>query len=401
MRYHKLYSSSVQSTVGVVTQRATGPLAGVRVVELAGIGPAPFCAMLLSDMGADVIRVDRPGQAQDQTPDQAPDPVASAHDVLLRGRRSVVLDLRAPDGIRAALDLAERADVLIEGFRPGVTERLGIGPDDCWARNPKLVYGRMTGWGQDGPLARSAGHDISYLAITGTLHAIGRPGQPPTVPMNVVGDFGGGALYLATGILAALLETQRSGRGQVVDAAIVDGAASLTAMAHGMLAAGMWRDEPGVNLLDGGVPWYDVYATADGQWVAVGALEDKFFAEFTRLLGLDNATRTDPGLRDAIAAAFATRTRAQWAEVFEGSDACVAPVLGLTEAPDHPHLTARGTFVDVAGIRQPGPAPRFSRTPSAVQGPRAKPGAHTREALLDWGVPGVDALIESGAAIVG
>jgi alpha-methylacyl-CoA racemase len=377
-----------------VTTQAAGPLAGVRVVELAGIGPAPFCAMLLSDMGADVIRVDRP----------RPEAIAVAptHDVLRRGRRSVVLDLRQPDGVRAALDLAERADVLIEGFRPGVTERLGLGPDDCWARNPRLVYGRMTGWGQDGPLAQSAGHDISYLAITGTLHAIARPGQPPTVPMNIVGDFGGGALYLATGILAALLETQRSGRGQVVDAAIVDGAASLTSMAHGMLAAGMWRDEPGVNLLDGGVPWYDVYATADGEWVAVGALEGKFFAEFTRLLGLEaSTTRDDPGLREKIAAAFAIRTRKQWAEVFEGSDACVAPVLGLTEAPDHPHLAARETFVDVAGIRQPAPAPRFSRTPSAVQGPPARPGQHTREALLDWGVPDVDALIESGAAVEG
>jgi alpha-methylacyl-CoA racemase len=375
-----------------VTQRATGPLAGVRVVELAGIGPAPFCAMLLSDMGADVIRIDRP----------QPEVVAApTHDVLRRGRRSVVLDLRQPGGVRAALDLVERADVLIEGFRPGVTERLGLGPDDCWARNPRLVYGRMTGWGQDGPLSQSAGHDLSYLAITGALHAIARSGQPPTVPMNVVGDFGGGALYLATGILAALLETQRSGRGQVVDAAIVDGAASLTSMAHGMLAAGMWRDEPGVNLLDGGVPWYDVYATADGEWVAVGALEGKFFAEFTRLLGLDGTQRDDPGLRDKIAAAFATRTRKQWTEVFEGSDACVAPVLGLTEAPDHPHLAARGTFVDVAGIRQPAPAPRFSRTPSAVQGPPVRPGQHTREALLDWGVPDVDALIESGAAVEG
>jgi alpha-methylacyl-CoA racemase len=376
-----------------MTSQPTGPLAGVRVLELAGIGPAPFCAMLLSDMGADVIRVDRPQPAMAV--------VAPASDVLLRGRRSVVLDLRAPEGVRAALDLAERADVLIEGFRPGVTERLGLGPEACLARNPRLVYARMTGWGQDGPLAQSAGHDIAYLAITGTLHAIGRKGQPPTVPMNVVGDFGGGALYLATGILAALLETQRSGRGQVVDAAIVDGAASLTSMMHGMLAAGMWRDEPGVNLLDGGVPWYDVYATADGEWMAVGALEGKFFAEFTRLLGLDGADRCDPGLREKIAAAFASRTRAQWAEVFEGTDACVAPVLGLAEAADHPHLAARETFVEVDGIRQPAPAPRFSRTPSAVQGPPVRPGTHTREALLDWGVPGVDALIASGAAVAG
>jgi alpha-methylacyl-CoA racemase len=373
-----------------------GPLAGLKVVELAGIGPGPFAAMLLADMGADVIRVDRPQPERTVVPPET--------DVLRRGRRSVVLDLRTPGGAGAALDLAARADVLIEGFRPGVAERLGLGPEDCWARNPKLVYGRMTGWGQEGPLAHSAGHDISYLAITGALHAIGRAGGGPAVPMNIVGDFGGGALYLVTGVLAALFEAARSGRGQVVDAAIVDGAASLTAMTHGMLAAGTWRDERGVNLLDGGVPWYDVYETSDGQWMAVGALEGKFFAEFTRLLGLGAVSRgsvpgDEPELRELIASAFSGRTRAEWTKVFEGSDACVAPVLGLGEAADHPHLAARGTFVSVDGVSQPGPAPRFSRTPSAVQGPPARPGRHTREALLDWGVPDVDSLIESGAAV--
>lgn len=374
-----------------MSMRSSGPLTGVRVIELGGIGPSPFCAMVLADMGADVVRVDRPQPAGALVP--------APYDVLLRGRRSVVLDLRMPDGVRAALDLAERADVLIEGFRPGVTERLGLGPEDCWARNPKLVYGRMTGWGQDGPLARSAGHDISYLAITGALHAIGPAGGPPSVPMNIVGDFGGGGMYLATGVLAALLEAGRSGRGQVVDAAIVDGVASLTAMTYGMLAAGAWRDERGVNLLDGGVPWYDVYATSDGEWMAVGALEPRFFAEFTRLLGLEGVSRDDPALRRQIAAAFAARTRAEWTSIFEGTDACVAPVLGLTEAPEHPHLTARGTFVDVDGIRQPAPAPRFSRTPSSVRTPPAPPGTHTRQALTDWGVPDVDALLETGAAI--
>jgi alpha-methylacyl-CoA racemase len=367
-------------------------------VELAGIGPAPFAAMLLADMGADVIRVDRPAGA--------PNMLQPEFDTLRRGRRSVVLDLRQPGGVRAALDLAERADVLIEGYRPGVAERLGLGPDACWGRNPKLVYGRMTGWGQDGPLAHSAGHDIAYLAITGALGAMGRRGGAPAVPLNLVGDFGGGSLYLVTGVLAALFEAGRSGRGQVVDAAIVDGAASLTTMMHGMMAAGLWRAERGVNLLDTGVPWYDVYQTSDGQWMAVGALEGKFYAEFVTLLGLGMDTdRSDPrawpGLRERIAAAFGKRTRAEWIEVFDGTDACVAPVLSLAEAAGHPHLAARGTFGVVDGVTQPGPAPRFSRTPSRVAGPPALPGAHTREALTDWGVADVDGLIESGAAIQG
>jgi alpha-methylacyl-CoA racemase len=373
----------------------TGPLAGLRVVELAGIGPGPFAAMLLADMGADVLCVDRPAGSRSGVPPEL--------DALRRGRRSVAVDLRVPAGVRAVLDLVERADVLVEGYRPGVAERLGLGPEACWERNPKLVYGRMTGWGQDGPLAASAGHDLGYIAITGALHAIGDRDEPPAIPLNLVGDFGGGSLFLVAGILAALFEAGRSGRGQVVDAAIVDGTAALTTLMHGMLRAGLWRDQRASNLLDSGVPWYSVYATADGGYMAVGALEPKFYAEFVRLLGLDpaEADRSDattwPELRERIAAAFARRTRAEWTATFEGSDACVAPVLSLTEAPDHPHLAARGTFVDVDGVRQPGPAPRFSRTPSAVQGPPATPGAHTREALTEWGVSNVDALLESGA----
>ena len=376
----------------------SGPLRGLRVVEVGGIGPGPFAAMLLADMGADVIRVDRPGPVADER--------ATAADVLHRGRRSIVLDLRRPEAVEALLTLVERADVLIEGFRPGVMERLGVGPERCHARNPGLVYGRMTGWGQTGPWASMAGHDINYIALAGALHPIGREGEPPAVPLNLLGDFGAGALYLVVGVLAALWERARSGRGQVVDAAIVDGAASLTAMLHGMLAAGTWRDERGVNLLDTGCPWYDVYQTADGGWMAVGPLESRFYAEFIARLGLpEDLARPRPGpsewprLRRAIADAFATRTRAEWEAVFAGSDACVTPVLSLKEATEHPHLVARGTFVEVDGVRQPAPAPRFDRTPGAIQRPPARRGQHTREVLESWGVPDVDALLASKAAI--
>ncbi|MCG7207418.1 CaiB/BaiF CoA transferase family protein [Streptomyces arenae] len=374
-----------------------GPLAGLRVVELAGIGPGPFAAMLLADMGADVLRIERP--------EGSPSGVPPLQDVLRRSRRSVALDLRSPDGARAALDLAARADILIEGFRPGVTERLGLGPEDCWKHNPRLVYGRMTGWGQEGPLASMAGHDIGYIALTGALHAMGRRGEAPAIPLNLVGDFGGGSLYLVIGVLAAVFEAQRSGRGQVVDAAIVDGAASLTGLMHGMLAAGLWRDERGVNMLDGGMPWYDTYETADGQWMAVGAIEPQFYAQFMTLLGLDpdETQRADPRtwteLRKQIAAAFAQRARDEWTKVFEGTDACVAPVLSLAEAAGHPHLAARGTFTEVGGVTQPAPAPRFSRTPSAVRCPPARPGEHTRAALSEWGVEDVEALIDTGVAV--
>lgn len=374
-----------------------GPLTGLKVVELAGIGPGPYAAMLLADMGAEVVRVERPGGGASGIP--------PLQDVTRRSRKSIVLDLRQPAGARAVLDLLEQADVLIEGFRPGVTERLGLGPADCWSVNPRLVYGRMTGWGQEGPLAPTAGHDIGYIALTGALGAIGRPGQPPVPPLNLVGDFGGGSTFLVIGILAALWEAQRSGTGQVVDAAIVDGASSLTALLHGMLDSGRWTDRPGSNMLDGGQPWYDTYETADGRHMAVGALEPQFYAEFVSLLGLpDEVTGRDdpatwPQLRAAIAAAFSSRTRDEWTKVFDGTDACVAPVLSLREAGDHPHLAARRTFIDVGGVSQPAPAPRFSRTRSAVPAPPPTVGAHTEEVLDAWGVGNVADLIGSGVAV--
>ncbi|MFB9463348.1 CaiB/BaiF CoA transferase family protein [Streptomyces cinereospinus] len=364
-----------------------GPLTGVRVVELAGIGPGPFAAMLLADLGADVVRVDRPGG-----PGLAIDP---AHDVTHRNKRSVVVDLKSPDGPARVLDLAARADILVEGYRPGVAERLGVGPEACHARNPALVYGRMTGWGQDGPLADRAGHDIAYLAPTGTLGLIGRPGEAPAVPANLLGDYAGGSLYLVVGVLAALHHARATGTGQVVDAAIVDGAAHLAAMIHGMLAAGAWQDRRGANLLDGGCPFYGTYETADGRYMAVGALERRFYDEFVTLLGIaDRApAREDVArwseLREAVAARFKTRTRDAWTAVFEGTDACVAPVLSLREAPHHPHLAARGTFTDHGGITQPAPAPRFSATPTAVRTGPAEPGAHTADVARDWDLPGL------------
>ncbi|OIJ85870.1 CaiB/BaiF CoA transferase family protein [Streptomyces colonosanans] len=364
-----------------------GPLAGVRVVELAGIGPGPFAGMLLADLGADVVRVDRP-----DGPGLGIDP---AYDVTNRNKRSVVVDLKAEDGPVRVLDLVERADILIEGYRPGVAERLGVGPGTCHARNPGLVYGRMTGWGQEGPLAPRAGHDIAYIALTGTLGMIGDPDAPPTVPVNLVGDYAGGALYLVVGVLAALHHARVTGAGQVVDAAIVDGAAHLASMIHGMLAAGGWQDRRGANLLDGGCPFYGTYETADGRYMAVGALEQQFYKEFVELLGIGDQApaREDAArwgeLREAVAARFKTRTRDEWTRVFEGSDACVAPVLSLREAPSHPHLAARGTFTDHEGITQPAPAPRFSVTPTSVRSGPARPGAHTADVARDWDVPGL------------
>ncbi|MCX4570423.1 CoA transferase [Streptomyces viridodiastaticus] len=364
-----------------------GPLTGVRVVELAGIGPGPFAAMLLADLGADVVRVDRPGG-----PGLGIDP---ARDVTNRNKRSVVVDLKAPDGAARVLDLAERADILIEGYRPGVAERLGVGPEDCRARNPRLVYGRMTGWGQDGPLADRAGHDIGYIAVTGALGMTGEPGRPPVAPANLLGDYAGGSLYLVVGVLAALHHARASGTGQVVDAAIVDGTAHLTSMIHGMLAAGVWQDRRGANLLDGGCPYYGTYATADGGHMAVGALEPRFYAEFLRLLDLTDLAGAHadvtrwPELRTRVAERFASRTRDAWTAVFEGTDACVAPVLSLREAPHHPHLAARSTFTDHAGITQPAPAPRFSATPATVRTGPARPGADTEDVARDWGVPGL------------
>ena len=362
-----------------------GPLHGLRVIELVGIGPGPFAAMLLADLGADVVRVDRAGPG-------SPLAVEPRFDLLNRGKRSIAVDLKQDRGRELVLALAGRADAVIEGFRPGVAERLGIGPAAALARNPRLVYGRMTGWGQDGPLAGSAGHDITYLAVTGALHAIGRAGGPPQVPANLLGDFGGGSLYLVVGLLAALREAERTGRGQVVDAAVTDGAAHLTTLLHGLGAAGRWRDERGVNLLDTGAPFYDVYPAADGRYLAVGALEPQFYAEFIRLLdpGEDLPAQHDragwPRLRARIAAAFATRTQREWAQVFEGTEACVAPVLSLAEAVSHPHLAGRGTFERRDGVVQPAAAPRFSGTPAGPVGPPALPGAHTREVLADWGL---------------
>jgi alpha-methylacyl-CoA racemase len=374
----------------------TGPLTGLRVVELTGLGPAPFAAMLLADLGADVLRIDRPGAR--------PFAGSAEHDLLSRGRRSVAVDLKHPDGPELVRRLVERADVLLEGFRPGVTERLGIGPEECLARNPRLVYGRMTGWGQEGPLSATAGHDIGYIAITGALHAIGRAGGPPQVPLNLVGDFGGGGMYLVVGVLAALLEARVSGRGQVVDAAIVDGTAHLATMVVGMLGGGLWRDGRGVNLLDSGAPWYDVYETADGRHLAVGALEPQFYAELMDRLGLtgvapDRAGADPEVLRGLLTDAIRRRTRDEWVDVFAGSDACVAPVLSFAEARAHPHLAARQTYVEHHGVVQPAPAPRFSRTPATLDLPPARAGEHTRAALGDWGIEDVEGLLAAGTVV--
>ncbi len=360
-----------------------GPLHGVRVVEIASLAPAPFGCMVLSDLGADVILVDRVGGGM-----RLPSP-----DPLRRGRRSVALNLKDPEAAGVLLRLVESADVLVEGFRPGVAERLGFGPQVCLERNPRLIFARMTGWGQDGPLAQAAGHDIDYIAISGALHPIGRAGERPVPPLNLVGDFGGGGMLLAVGVLAALVERAASGRGQVVDAAMVDGSALLTSFLYGLLAAGTWRDERGANLLDGAAPFYDTYETADGRHVAVGALEPQFYAELLRRLGIEgddlpaqHDTAGWPVLRARLTEVFKQRTRAQWAEIFEGTDACVAPVLTLGEAAGHPHNRARGTFTDVGGVVQPAPAPRFGRTPTARPAPPAEPGSSTDEVLAGIGL---------------
>ena len=363
-----------------------GPLTGLRVVELAGIGPGPMCALLLSDMGAEVLRVDRTADMNLGIPKP------TRFDLLNRGRRSVAIDLKQPAGVEAVLRLVERADALIEGFRPGVTERLGVGPDACWARNPRLVYGRMTGWGQDGPLAQAAGHDWNYIAITGALHMIGRDGDRPVPPLNLVGDFGGGALYLAMGLLAGIIEARQSGRGQVVDAAITDGTASLMTLFWGLHGAGLWKDERGRNVLDTGAHFGEVYETKDGKYITILSLEPKFYAELLRRIGLpttdlpeQNDQRGWPAMKERFAAIFRTKTRDEWCALLEGTDACFAPVLSLAEAPTHPHNVARQTFVTVDGVVQPAPAPRFSRTPGAIQRPPARAGDHTDEGLRDWG----------------
>ena len=376
--------------------RGSGPLKGVKVVEIAGIGPSPHACMILADLGADVIRVERPG-GQMLT--------GGPHDLLNRGRPSAALNLKEPDAIGTVLDLVAAADVLIEGMRPGTTERLGLGPEECLARNPRLVYGRMTGWGQTGPLAKSAGHDMNYIAITGALFGMGQDKERPHFPANLVGDFGGGSTYLVIGVLSALLEARLSGKGQVVDAAIVDGTANLNAMSSGYLASGNMREERAANLLDGGMPFYDLYETSDGRHMSVGPLEPQFYDEFVKLLGIGSAPdrydldRLDE-LRRLITEAFAARTQAEWTEIFEGTDACVAPVLTLSEAAEHPHMTAREVFVEHHGVRQPAPAPRFSRTTASLSAaPPPKAGADTREALAAWGIEGVEDLIERGVAV--
>jgi alpha-methylacyl-CoA racemase len=362
-----------------------GPLDGVRVIELASLAPAPFGCMILSDLGAEVLRVERPASCR---PD-APVPV----DPLTRGRRSVGLNLKDPAGVELLLRLAESADVLVEGFRPGVAERLGFGPQVCAERNPALIFARMTGWGQDGPLAQSAGHDIDYIAVSGALHPIGRAGERPVPPLNLLGDFGGGGMLLALGVLAALVERQRSGLGQVVDAAMVDGSALLTSFIYGLRARGAWQDERGVNLLDGGAPFYDTYATADGRYVAVGALEPQFYAALLAGLGLAGAelpAQLDPAgwpvLRERFTDIFARRTRDEWTAVFAGTDACVAPVLSPAEAAGHPHNATRGVFTEIGGVVQPGPAPRFGRTPAEQPAPPVRPGADTDEVLGGLGL---------------
>ncbi len=361
-----------------------GPLAGIRILEFEAIGPAPFAGMLLADMGADVLLVDRP-QGSDLGLKRE-----RWYDVMLRGKRSVTLDLKSPQGVQAALELIGRADALIEGFRPGVMERLGIGPEPALAKNPKLVYGRMTGWGQEGPLAPRAGHDINYIALAGVLHAFGRKGEAPVPPLNLVGDFGGGGMFLAFGVVSALLEAQRSGKGQVVDAAMVDGAALLAAMFSGFLAAKQWSEERGVNVLDTGAPWYDVYPTADGQYVSIGAIEDKFFAELAAKLELtDLPLQHDrsrwPEMRRRIAETFRSKTRDEWCRIFAGSDACFAPVLSWFEARGHEHSEARSAYIDVANVPQPAPAPRFSRTTAQVRRPPPERGQGGADALADWG----------------
>src|SRR5438874_1630713 len=374
-----------------------GPLEGFKIIEMAGIGPGPFAAMMLADMGAEVVRVDRLAYRGNADP---------ARDVLNRGRRSVAVDLKHPDGVQAVLRLAERADALLEGFRPGVMERLGLGPDECLARNPRLVYGRMTGWGQDGPLAHAAGHDIDYIAIAGALNNFTRKGDRPVPPLNMVGDFGGGGMLLAFGVVCGLLEAGRSGKGQVVDAAMVDGAAVLMTMIYAFMAMGIWQDDPGTNILDTGAPFYEVYECADGKFLAVGAIETQFYAELLKRTGLENEElpfQLDrpqwPAMKERFAALFKTKTRDEWAAIFEGTDACAAPVLSLSEAHTHPHNRARGTFLEKDGILQPAPAPRFSRTPPEIRRPAPAPGADTDEVLGAWGLDATEIgkLREAGA----
>lgn len=378
-----------------------GPLDGFTVIEIAGIGPGPFAAMMLADMGANVVRVDRLTQSDLGITR------ASRRNVLNRGRRSVAVDLKRPEGAAIILKLVAKADALIEGFRPGVAERLGIGPEPCLAENPKLVYGRMTGWGQTGPLAPVAGHDINYIALSGVLHAIGPKGGTPVPPLNLVGDFGGGGMLLAAGMLAAMLSAERSGRGQVVDAAMVEGAALLLASIYGLHGTGQWSDERASNLLDGGAHNYRVYETKDGKYVAIGSLEDKFHKQLFELAGINDpipvqfAPEEWPRLAERLEAIFKSKTRDEWCAIMEGTDVCFAPVLSMGEAPDHPHNRARGSFVEIAGLRQPGPAPRFSGTPSEIERQPPELGEHTSEVLAEFGYSERDIIAFKESGVVG
>ena len=379
-----------------------GPLHGLKIVELAGIGPCPMCAMLLAELGADVVRIDRvtdSGLGIDMAPEDH---------LLNRSRPSIAIDLKHPTGTETVLRLVERADALIEGFRPGVTERLGLGPEDCAARNPRLVYGRVTGWGQEGPLARAAGHDLNYIALTGALDAIGRRGGPPTPPLNLVGDYGGGALYLALGVVAALYEARESGQGQTVDAAMIDGAASLMTSAYALRAAGISDGPRGENVLDSGAHFYDVYETSDGRYVSIAPVEPKFYAELLDRIGLEpddaphSANRADwPESKARLAALFRTRTRDEWRDILEGTDACFAPVLGMDEAHRHPHNAARGTFVERDGIVQPNAAPRFDRTPGAIRCSPPAPGSGTGAVLADWGFTSAEIDVLAARGVIG
>ena len=378
-----------------------GPLRGIRILEFAGIGPGPFAAMMLADMGAEVLRIDRAQSVR------APQPEQPSLDLMARGRKSVAFDLKHPDAVAAVLRLIERADALLEGFRPGVMERLGLGPDVCIERNPRLVYGRMTGWGQEGPLAQAAGHDINYIALAGALDHLGRAGEKPTPALNLVGDFGGGGMLLAFGMACALVERGASGKGQVVDAAMVDGSAVLMTMMHGMRKMGVWNPERGTNLIDTGAHFYDSFETRDGRYVSIGSIEPQFYAQLLQKLGLDKESLPRqmeraqwPALKQRLEAIFKTKTRAEWCEILEGSDACFAPVLSMGEAPSHPHNALRKTFVEHAGAVQPAPAPRFSRTPGAIAGVPPHPGQHTEPALGDWGFSAeeIRKLREAGAA---
>ena len=358
-----------------------GPLNGIKVLEIASIGPGPFCAMMLSDMGAEVIRIDRKEMAGS----------GDTRLSLNRGRKSLALDLKKPEAVETVLKMAECADMLVEGFRPGVMERLGLSPEACLARNPKLIFGRMTGWGQTGPLSQAAGHDINYISLAGALHAMGYDDRAPTPPLNLVGDFGGGAMYLLAGLLAAYIEAQKSGQGQVVDAAMTDGTASLLTAFFGLRAMGRWTDRRTSNYLDGGAHYYGSYTCSDGKFISIGSIEPKFYALLLEKLGIEdeefqgqNNLASWPSLRDKLQSIFATRTRDEWCELLENTDVCFAPVLGMHEAPDHPHNAARQTFVEVAGVTQPAPAPRFSRTQGTIQGPAAKVGEHSEEVLKAW-----------------